>query len=78
MRKRLLALYDKIVIAAILGLLAFFGCARKNYPEKEREQEELRKKTEDSIRSLDSTILIPPGKFDNNPIAMYGVRPTQK
>lgn len=67
MKKRFLKLYDKIIIAALLGVLSFVGCARKTYSEKQREKSE---SLTDSLKTNDNN-------FDNRIIAMYGVRPTR-
>lgn len=66
MRKKLLTFYDKIVIAALLGILSFVGCARKSYPEKRENAES----HADSTKIIDTD-------FNTQPIAMYGVRPTR-
>lgn len=73
MRKRILNFYDKIIVAALVGVLGLISCSRKTYPEKEQEQAESKI---DSLKNSD-TIRIIKDKFDNRVIAMYGVRPTE-
>lgn len=73
MKKHILHLYDKVIIAALVGLLGFINCCRKTYPEKKQEQAESKI---DSLKNSD-TIRIIKDKFDNRVIAMYGVRPTE-
>lgn len=69
MKKRFLRFYDKVIIVAIMGILALFGCNRKTYPEKETTPE---KETKDTV------VIDKKPQFDNEVIAMYGVRPTHK
>lgn len=73
MRKGLLTFYDKIILAALVGMLGLIGCCRKTYPEKKQQQAE--SKT-DSLKNSDAIRIIK-DKFDNRVIAMYGVRPTE-
>ncbi len=73
MKKRFLHFYDKVIIAALIGALGLISCCRKTYPEKKQEQAESKL---DSLKNAD-TIRIIRDRFDNNPIAMYGVRPTE-
>ncbi len=73
MKKRFLTLYDKIILAALLGFLSLLGCARKSYPPQRQEQAE--SKT-DSTKNAD-TLRIIKDNFDTRPVAMYGVRPTR-
>ncbi len=73
MKKRLLHFYDKIIIAALVGVLGLISCARKNYPEKQQEQSETKL---DSLKMSD-TLRIIRDKFEDRVIAMYGVRPTE-
>lgn len=74
MKQHFLRFYDKLIIAALMGVLALFGCSRKTYPDKSREQAE--SKT-DSLKKSD-TIHTVKDRFDNRVIAMYGVRPTKE
>lgn len=71
MRKKFLTFYDKIIIAALTGTVAFAGCCRKTYPEKKKEQAA---SAVDSLKNTD-TLRIINDKFDNRVIVMYGVRP---
>lgn len=73
MKREFLKFYDKVIIAALVGLLGFINCCRKTYPEKKQEQAESKM---DSLKNSD-TIRIIKDKFDNRIIAMYGVRPTE-
>ncbi len=73
MKKHILHLYDKVIIAVLVGILGFISCCRKTYPEKKQEQAESKI---DSLKNSD-TIRIIKDKFDNRVIAMYGVRPTE-
>lgn len=73
MKKRFLHFYDKVIIAALVGVLGLISCCRKTYPEKKQQQSET---TVDSLKQSD-TIRIIRDKFDNRVIAMYGVRPTK-
>lgn len=73
MRKRILHLYDKILLALLVGVLGLINCCRKTYPENRQEQTESRI---DSLKNSD-TIRIIKDKFDNRVITMYGVRSTE-
>lgn len=74
MKRRILRFYDKMIIAAILAILGFFGCCRKTYPEKKATEKTVQAK--DSLQGLDTTDI--KNKFDRRVIALYGVRPAQK
>lgn len=73
MRKRIFSFYDKLIVATLIGLLGLMGCSRKTYTEKQNRQQ---KSSLDSIQKTDS---LKKNKiiFDDRPIAMYGVRPTE-
>lgn len=76
MKKHFLRLYDKVIIATLLGITGLMGCNRKNYPEKQIDpSEQTAKEKSDSLRICD-TILMPKTPNDRV-IALYGVRPTE-
>lgn len=66
MKKRFLRFYDKLIIAALFSLLGLWGCARKAYPEKKKPNAEQA-----------DTLKVKKPRFDQEIIAMYGVRPTR-
>lgn len=76
MKKRILYFYDKMVITIILGILAFLGCSRKNYPEKPIDaSEKTVQDKNDTIGPCDTVMM--PKKPHDRVIALYGVRPTR-
>lgn len=74
MRKKLFTLYDKMIIAALVGIVGLMSCGRKNYPEKQTEQMETDYE-QDPLKSTD-TLQLPKERFDRV-IAMYGVPPAR-
>lgn len=63
-----------MIIAIILGLIAFWGCSRKNYPQKQTDFTEQNAENKiDTVRS-GNTIIMPKDPSDRV-IAMYGVPP---
>lgn len=74
MKIRYLKLYDKMITAIILGLIAFWGCSRKNYPQKSKNSPEQKVGiATDTVRPCDTVIM--PKEPGERVIAMYGVPP---